>query len=191
MASNTPSITNFIPERELRPRTSSSISFQTQTRNTNHRLNDRSKPTTTSTPILGRKIVKPNLRRSKSAKTSSRSSKTKKTVALPEDNDRNQPDEPNDEMDQDYTEQTTALNFGIDKIVSNSIINDNPLNENQNKMDGVLNKSNETVDEDHQIKRTTAATRKDVMNYFVKQPDGSFKCVLCTNSNKVRSSSFE
>jgi hypothetical protein len=112
-----------------------------------------------------------------------------KKVTLAEDNDRNQPDEPNDEMDQDVTEQTASSNFDTNQIISDSIINDNPVNENQNETVDFLNNSNETVDEQHQIRRTTTAKKKD-MNYFTKQPNGGFKCTLCANSDKVRFSHF-
>ena len=178
---NTSSTTNIIPGRELRSKTASSISLQTQSENTNlYRSNSRTKPTATSTPTLGRKIVKPSLQRSKSVKTSSSVSKTKKTLRSAENNENNGS---GNDMDQGYTEQITASNLG-DQAISNSTTNDNPINQNQTD---VLNISNETVDEAYQIKRTTMATRKDIMNYFVKQPDGSFKCTICTNSNKVRS----
>jgi len=74
--SNKQLIPKNIPERELRSNISS-VSNQTETRNTNrHHFYDCSKPTTT--PILGRKIVKTTARRSNSVKTSSSSSKTKK-----------------------------------------------------------------------------------------------------------------
>jgi len=81
-------------------------------------------------------------------------------------------------MEQDLSEQIIASSFDTDIIISDSIMNDNPENayENENSTNHFLNDSTETIDEQHQIKRTTAAKRKDILSYFIKQTDGSFKC---------------
>ncbi|CAF3790210.1 unnamed protein product [Rotaria socialis] len=148
MDSNTQSTTNFIPQRDLRSSTSSTITIQTPMSNANknlHHVNASSKSTTTTTsPILNRKIVKSILRRS-------------------------------DSMDQDTTERTT-VSFDDVEIISDPIVNNHPVN--QNETDQLLNCSIETIDETHEVKRTTTATKSDVLNYFTRQPYGCFKCIL-------------
>ncbi|CAF1676990.1 unnamed protein product [Rotaria magnacalcarata] len=184
MNSNTQSTINFIPQRDLRSNTSSTITIQTPMCNANknlHHVNVSSKSTTTSS-ILNRKFSKPILRRSNSAKTPSNSSKAKKKSTLSRNNDTNQPNEPSDSMDQDTTERTT-VSFDEVEIISDPIVNNHPAN--QNETDQLLNCSIETVDETHEVKRTTTATKSDVLNYFTRLSDGSFKCILCQNSNKV------
>jgi hypothetical protein len=192
MNSNTQSTTNVIGGRELRSKTKSTISFQAQSpaRSTNRRhLHDHSKSTTTTaSPILGRKISKQNSRRSNSVHTTSISSKTKKSVTVSSNNDEHQPNEPDEEMDYHFTEQTTTSSFDANDIISDPTINDDVAHENDNENgNDQLNCSNETVDEVNQIKRTTTATKKDIMKHFTKQSDGGFKCNLCSDSDKVSS----
>ncbi|CAF3116988.1 unnamed protein product, partial [Rotaria sp. Silwood2] len=110
------------PQRDLRSSTSSTITIQTPVSNTNknlHHVNASSKSTITS-PTLNRKIVKPILRRSNSAKTPSNSSKAKKKSTLSRNNDTNRSDEASDSMDQDTTERTT-VSFDDVEIISDPI----------------------------------------------------------------------
>ncbi|CAF1521806.1 unnamed protein product [Adineta steineri] len=179
------STTNDVPERELRSKTKSTISFQTQNspQNTNHcSVRNRAKSTTGS-PTLGRKILKSNSRRNSSqisvnsSQTSVNCSTMNEPVALHQDNDNNQPDESNDTMDSDLTEEITTSNSVTNEIIPgpDSVNMDVATNEIENDP---LNESTETVYKEA-LKRTTTNTNKDVFEYFTKQPDGGFKCNIC------------
>ncbi|CAF4093339.1 unnamed protein product [Adineta steineri] len=205
------SATNDVPQRELRSKTKSTISFQTQNspQNTNHRsVRDRAKSTTGS-PTLGRKILKAGSRRNSSqisitssqisvtssqisvnsSQISVNSSTMNEPIALYQDNDNNQSDESNGTMDSDLTEEITTSSSVTNEIIADpdSVNMDVATNEIENDP---LNESTETVYKET-LKRTTTNTKKDVFKYFTKQLDGGFKCNICINSDKVFSKTNE
>ena len=120
---NTSSTRNVTSQHDLRPRTASTITFRTSTPNTNvHQVSARSKSTTTASPILSRKKLKPILRRGISVKISSTSSRVKKTSAPLVNSEVTILDESNDSMEQDFIEKTAVL-FDADDISSVSNVN--------------------------------------------------------------------
>ena len=185
MDSSTPVTINSICNRELRSNASASTSFQNQNLAPNtsqqHR-HARSKSTTTSSPILGRRI-------SKSSSKQKNPTKSKKITVSPRDIDINRANESNGSMDCDLAEQTGTLALAPDEIIITE--SDNGIAIHQNQDEGnQSDDSIETVDQERPIKRKTTATKQDIMKYFTKQPDGSYKCNLCPNANKVNVSSF-
>lgn len=187
MSSNKKSSSKSISERVLRSRTGSSISFENSSDGESHR---HSRSNKTSTPILGRKITKSNLRRTNSAKSSSNRAKPKKKVMLLDESDDNQSTNGNEEMNLSTPSQpttTTTLNINTDLSLEALSINENQPNKDPADETNQLNDSMETIDENYSTSKTTTATKTDVMNFFEKQVGGGFKCTLCKNSYKVNS----
>lgn len=90
-------------------------------------------------------------------------------------------DDSND-MEQDSPPRA-IVSFDEDETNSNAVVQNGSINQNESNQS--LNCSTDTIDEQNEARRTTAAKKQDVLNYFTRQPDGSFKCNLCINSNKA------
>ncbi|CAF1216161.1 unnamed protein product [Adineta ricciae] len=186
-----------IPERELRSKTKAAVSFQTQSSpsRTNRRSFRGRAKSSTASPILSRKLIK-SISRRNSTQITVDSIEINESMALDQNNTNDQISVLDDTMDCDIIERTTTSNNLPDGIVPNLTIDDNPTtddNQTAAMENDHLNQSSDT-DEENSVKRTmktTKTTKKDVFKHFEKLVDGSYKCTLCVNSDKVFSKNNE